>query len=306
MKTKTIRIGSRESKLAVIQSRIVMDLISKYHPEIRTELVTMKTTGDIILDRTLDKVGGKGLFVKELDRALLEGEIDLSVHSLKDMPMEVPEDLPLLAFSRREDPSDVMVFPAGCEKPDLSKPAGSSSMRRNLQLSVLYPGWETKSVRGNVITRLSKLDDGQYGALILAGAGLARLDLSQRIGLRFTPDQMIPAAGQGILAVQGRKGEDYSFLDCINDRKAEIEARAERAFVRFLDGGCSSPVGAFAQTENGQIHIRGLYYEESGLWRTGEIRGPEAQGEELAVKLAEGLREGGMASVQHSGKQGGR
>lgn len=291
MKGRIIRVGSRESRLAVIQSRIVMELIEKNHPEIKTELVTMKTTGDIILDRTLDKIGGKGLFVKELDKALLAGEIDLSVHSLKDMPMEVPEELPLLAFSKRENPADVMVFPKGCHSRDPSKPIGSSSMRRNLQLSALYPGCETKSVRGNVMTRLSKLDGGEYGALVLAYAGLARLELADRIGYCFTPEEMIPAAGQGILAIQGRGGEDYSFLDCINDRNAELEAKAERAFVRYLDGGCSSPIGAFSVVEDGQIHIRGLYYEE-GAWRTGGIRGSADRGEALAVELAKGLSEG--------------
>lgn len=291
MKTRTIRIGSRESKLAVIQSRIVMELIEASYPDIKTELVTMKTTGDIILDKTLDKIGGKGLFVKELDKALQAGEIDLSVHSLKDMPMEVPEELPLLAFSKREHPADVMVFPKGTTQRDESKPIGSSSMRRNLQLASLYPGCETKSVRGNVLTRLEKLDRGEYGALVLARAGLSRLGLSDRIGYSFTPEEMIPAAGQGILAIQGRAGEDYSFLDCVNDKKAEAEAKAERAFVRYLDGGCSSPIGAFAVEENGEIHIRGLYYEEGGAWTTGDVRGPSAKGEELAVSLAERLRE---------------
>lgn len=299
MKARTIRVGSRESRLAVIQSRIIMAQIEENHPEIRTELVTMKTTGDIILDRTLDKIGGKGLFVKELDRALQSGEIDLSVHSLKDMPMETPEELPLLAFSRRESPADVMVFPMGCDGPDLSKPVGSSSMRRNLQLEGIYPGCETKSVRGNVITRLSKLDSGEYGALVLAHAGLIRLELSDRVGRCFTPEEMIPAAGQGILAVQGRKGEDYSFLDCVGDRRAEAEALAERAFVRYLDGGCSSPIGAFAQVVKGRIHIRGLYYEEGGLWRTGEICGAEEEGEALALRLAEGLKKGTMGNEKH-------
>lgn len=293
MKTRTLRIGSRESKLAVVQSQIVMDIIEKAHPEIRTELVTMKTTGDMILDKTLDKIGGKGLFVKELDKALLAGEIDLSVHSLKDMPMEVSEKLPLLAFSKRENPADVMVFPQGAEGPDLTKPIGSSSMRRNLQLTELYPGCETKSIRGNVLTRLSKLDSGEYGALILAGAGLSRLELIHRIGRQFTPEEMIPAAGQGILCVQGRAGEDYDFLACVNDETAELEAKAERAYVRFLDGGCSSPIGAFAEVSHGQIHIRGLYFEEAtGTWRTGEIRGASAEGEVLAVSLAQRLKEG--------------
>ena len=162
MKTKKskIIIGSRESKLAVLQSEMVRDYIKEKNPEMEVEILTMKTTGDIILDRTLDKVGGKGLFVKELDKALMDGRSILSVHSLKDMPMEVPEELPLLAFSRREDPRDVLVLPEGVSELDKSKPLGCSSLRRTLQLKKLYPDMEVKSIRGNLQTRLRKLDEG--------------------------------------------------------------------------------------------------------------------------------------------------
>ena len=173
--SKKVIIGSRESRLAVIQSEMVRDYILSYNKDCEVELLTMKTTGDKILDRTLDKVGGKGLFVKELDKALLEKKSQLSVHSLKDMPMEVPEELPLLAFSRREDPRDVLVLPEGIKELDESKPIGCSSLRRTLQLKELYPNMEFKSVRGNVQTRLKKLDEGQYSALVLAAAGLKRL-----------------------------------------------------------------------------------------------------------------------------------
>ncbi|WP_206460290.1 hydroxymethylbilane synthase [Anaerovorax sp. IOR16] len=292
MERRKIRIGSRESKLAVIQSQMVMDLIHQHHPEIELELVTMKTTGDIILDKTLDKIGGKGLFVKELDKALLEGKIDLSVHSLKDMPMEVPETIPLVGFSKRENPVDALVLPKGVTEVNPSKPIGSSSRRRNLQLAELYPEHETKSVRGNVITRLSKLDNGEFGALILAYAGLERLGLSDRVSRAFSPEEMIPAAGQGILAIQGRAGENYDFLDCVRDENAEFEALAERAFVRYLDGGCSSPIGAFAHVIDSEIKIRGLYYnEESGQYRIGETAGVKEDGEKLAVALAKRLKE---------------
>lgn len=303
MGPRKIRIGSRESKLAVIQSEMVMELIRCAHPEIELELITMKTTGDIILDRTLDKVGGKGLFVKELDQALRDGRIDLAVHSLKDMPMEVPEDLPLLAFSKREDPRDVLVLPkkedgaadkAAADPEELTEqikhsvqPIGSSSSRRNLQLRGLFAGKETASVRGNVLTRLAKLDRGEYSALILASAGLRRLDLEDRISRTFEPAEMIPAAGQGIMAVQGRAGEDYSFLDCVNDKDAEIEALTERAFVRTLDGGCSSPIAAFAVAEKEEIRLIGLYYVEAeDDYRTGEISGSRENGEALGCKLA--------------------
>ena len=158
-------IGSRESRLAVLQSEMVQDFLNKNHPELETEILTMKTTGDKILDRTLDKIGGKGLFVKELDLALLDRRSDISVHSLKDMPMEVPEELPLLAFSKREDPRDVLVLPKGVSELDKNKPLGCSSLRRTLQLASLYPDMEVKSIRGNLQTRLRKLDEGEYSGL---------------------------------------------------------------------------------------------------------------------------------------------
>ena len=287
MKPGTIRIGSRESKLAVIQSELIMDLIRQAHPEIRLELVTMKTTGDMILDRSLDKVGGKGLFVKELDQALRDHRIDIAVHSLKDMPMDTPEDLPLLAFSKREDPRDVLVLPKSAAENHSDKPIGSSSARRNLQLRRLFEAPKTAGVRGNVITRLSKLDRGDYSALVLAYAGLKRLGLEDRISRVFDPADMIPAAGQGIMAVQGRAGENYDYLHCVNDKNAEIEALTERAFVRALDGGCSSPIAAFAQADDEEVRLIGLYYkEDEDDYITGEISGRRQDGEALGRKLA--------------------
>ncbi len=207
MKRDKIVIGSRESKLAVLQSEMVRDYIKEKNPDLEVEILTMKTTGDIILDRTLDKVGGKGLFVKELDKALIDGRSILSVHSLKDMPMEVPEELPLLAFSKREDPRDVLVLPEGASELDKSKPLGCSSLRRTLQLKKLYPDMDVRSIRGNLQTRLRKLDEGQYSALILAAAGLKRLGLESRINRYFTADEIIPAAGQGSLLYREEKGK---------------------------------------------------------------------------------------------------
>lgn len=294
--TKVI-IGSRESKLAVLQSEMVKSYIEQNNEEnsgqkVLVDILTMKTTGDIILDRTLDKVGGKGLFVKELDRALLEGRSNLSVHSLKDMPMEVPEELPLLAFSKREDPRDVLVLPEGVTELNPDKPLGCSSLRRTLQLKKLYPEMEVKSIRGNLQTRLRKLDEGEYSGLILAAAGLKRLGLEKRISRYFTPDEMIPAAGQGILAVQGRKDQEYSYLDGYCDRDAWIAGSAERAYVRYLDGGCSSPVAAFAEVNGEEIFIRGLYYSEATeKWITGQIKGAADDGEKLGISLAKQLKD---------------
>ena len=285
-------IGSRESLLAVIQSETVQTYIKKRFPDLQVEILKMKTTGDKILDRTLDKIGGKGLFVKELDKALLEGRSHLSVHSLKDMPMEVSEELPILAFSKREDPRDVLVLPKGVNELDPDKPLGCSSLRRTLQLKELYPVMEVKSIRGNLQTRLKKLDQGEYSGLILAAAGLIRLGLENRIYRYFTPEEMIPAAGQGILAVQGRKGEDYSFLDGYNDEAAWAEGTAERAFVRELDGGCTSPVAAFARVRDGKLNLMGLYYDpETGGYKKGTIQGDAENARELGITLAGQLRD---------------
>ena len=294
MKRDKIVIGSRESKLAVLQSEMVRDYIKEKNPDLEVEILTMKTTGDIILDRTLDKIGGKGLFVKELDKALIDGRSILSVHSLKDMPMEVPEELPLLAFSKREDPRDVLVLPEGASELDKSKPLGCSSLRRTLQLKKLYPDMDVRSNRGNLQTRLRKLDEGQYSALILAAAGLKRLGLESRINRYFTADEIIPAAGQGILAVQGRKGETYDFLEGYCDKDAWTAGSAERAFVKLLDGGCSSPVAAHAEILGDEIYLRGLYYnEKDGSYVTGTLRGNKADAESLGRELAETLRKKG-------------
>lgn len=294
MENKKIIIGSRESRLAVVQSEMVRAFIQKKLPDTQVELLTMKTTGDKILDRTLDQVGGKGLFVKELDRALLCGRSDLSVHSLKDMPMEVDERLPLLAFSSREDERDALVLPQGVAELDIQKPIGCSSLRRTLQLKKLYPQMEFKSIRGNVQTRLAKLDAGEYSALVLAAAGLKRLGLEERISRYFTPEEVIPAAGQGILAVQGRAGEDYSYLKEYDCREARIAALAERAFVRYLNGGCSSPVAAHGVVTGEKLQLTGLYYRETdGAWWTGSIQGETDQAEQLGEALAKKLMEKG-------------
>ena len=288
-----IKIGSRESALAVIQSRMVMDAIARTVPDAELELVTMKTTGDRILDKTLDQIGGKGLFVKELDQALRDGRADFTVHSLKDMPMEVPEDLPLAAFSRREDPRDVLVLPEGVTELDPAKPIGCSSRRRQLQLKALFPDMDIRPVRGNVQTRLKKLQDGEFSALVLAAAGLKRLGLEGRISRYFAPEEMLPAAGQGILAVQTRQGMDTACLAGIHDPDAACCALAERAFVRALDGGCSSPVAAYAVAEGETLTLTGLYVSpDETVVRKGSLSGPRTAAETLGETLADKLKKG--------------
>lgn len=353
-----IKIGTRESKLAVIQANLVAEYIKSSCTELEPELVPMKTTGDRILNKTLDKIGGKGLFVKELDLALRENRSDISVHSLKDVPMEIPSDLPLLGFSRREDVRDVLVLPkdttnfkevtsgahngkgGNClsvctqvDESDLkcvrsllnpSLPLGCSSARRTIQLKKLFPEMEVKSVRGNVLTRLEKLDRGEYSGLILAAAGLKRLGLEERISCYFSTEELLPAAGQGILAVQGRSGEDYTYLKGFFEEESRLCALAERSFVRSLEGGCSSPIAAFAKlvkeenissdkiantnsnsskgtTENIQVEeaaaplemikLTGLFAEEGSTdYWIDTITGPKEQAELLGQKLAERMK----------------
>ncbi|MGF6375637.1 hydroxymethylbilane synthase [Clostridiales Family XIII bacterium PM5-7] len=281
-----IIVGSRDSKLAVIQSEMVIDAIKSYDNALNVSLLTMKTTGDMILDRTLDKIGGKGLFVKELDKALMDRRADLTVHSLKDMPMEVSEELPLLAFSKREDPRDVLILPEGIETLDMDKPIGCSSLRRKLQLEKLYPQAKFKPIRGNVQTRLKKLDSGEYGAIVLAYAGIKRLGLEERVSRIFEPEEILPAACQGILVVQGRAGYDVPFLSDFEDAEAKLIALAERSFVRTLDGGCSSPVAAYAIIEGEEITITGFYVDEQEQQFKKTVQGNKYDGETLGHQLA--------------------
>ena len=290
MNKRIVRIGSRDSKLAVMQTELIMRAVTNYHPEIQFELVTMKTTGDVILNQTLDKIGGKGLFVKELDIALAEGRIDCCVHSLKDMPMEENPEFPITALPKRGDPRDVLVLPQKQHFEDITNQMGSSSFRRQIQLKKLFPSCHCLPVRGNIITRLKKLDCGEFSSLILAGAGLQRVGLSERISRYFSTDEMIPAAGQGILAVQSRKNEDVSFLSCIHNKESEYAALAERTFVRTLDGGCSSPIASYAQIHGTELKLTGLYAKEH-QWEyvidsvTGNTKDAAQLGEQLAQTM---------------------
>ncbi len=284
---KKIRIGSRDSKLAIIQSELVMAAIREYDPDIKLELITMKTTGDRILDKTLDKVGGKGLFVKELDNALYNNEVDITVHSYKDMPLEDNPELPVVALSKREDPRDVYILPQNGKNGEL---IGSSSLRRQLQLKELFPGCKTAPIRGNVQTRLKKLDRGEFSAIVLAAAGIKRLGLESRISRYFSIDEILPAASQGIIAVQGRAGENFDFLKLFHSEESLCISLAERTFVREMNGGCSTPIAAYATLQGSEIILKGLHCNET----TGESRkecvsgsrqNPVELGYELVKKL---------------------
>lgn len=297
--SRRIRIGSRESALAVAQTRIVMDAIGRSHPELELELVPMKTYGDLNPDLPLEnKEGHKGFFTGALEDALMGGGIDLCVHSLKDMEETLHADLPIAAMVKRGDPRDCLILPAGekfegfalLDRQKPSAPAGCSSIRRRIQLRVLAPSLVLAPVRGNVPTRIAKLEAGQYRLLVLAAAGLERLGILNRAAYLFPVHEMIPAAGQGVLAVQGRRGEDYGFLDAVRDPVTEREALAERAFVHAAGGGCGSPAAAYARLRGGEIHLTALFAAGAGapVFR-GEISGPQEESLKLAETLAREL-----------------
>ena len=293
---RVIRFGSRKSALAVAQTRILMDAVAAAHPELEVELVTMTTTGDVNMkpfSEASDKFGIKGLFTQELEEALKSGEIDVAVHSLKDVPMYANEALPIVAYSARGDARDALVLPENVDEIDENLPLGCSSARRRLQLAKLFPKLRVEPVRGNVNTRLRKLDEGQFSALVLAAAGLQRVGLGERISRYFTTDEMIPAPGQGILACQGRAGESYDYLDAVRCEAAACCARAERGFSAELGGGCTAPVGAYAEIIGGELTLHGFYADEAeGIYREGRACGRPEDAEELARGLARRLREG--------------
>lgn len=293
---RVIRFGSRKSALAVAQTRILMDAVAAAHPDIEAELVTMTTTGDVNMkpfSEASDKFGIKGLFTQELEEALRSGEIDVAVHSLKDVPMYANEELPIVAYSERGDARDALVLPEGACGLDEKLPLGCSSARRRIQLEKLFPNMRVEPVRGNVNTRLRKLDEGQFSALVLAAAGLQRIGLGSRISRFFTTDEMIPAPGQGILACQGRAGESYDYLDAVRCEAAACCARAERGFSAELGGGCTAPVGAYAEIIDGKLTLHGFCAGEAdGIYRDGRACGRPEDAEELARGLARRLREG--------------
>lgn len=287
---KTIRIGSRESVLAVAQTQLILNQMQQCDSSIVTELITMKTEGDRILHRTLEEIGGKGLFVKELDHAMLEGKIDLAVHSLKDLPMDLTPGLTIVAYSARADARDVLVFPASTNDFTGQGVIGSSSARRRMQVQRLFPAATVRPVRGNVLTRLNKLDSGEYSALILAHAGLSRLGLQDRISRVFSPEEMVPAAGQGILAIVGRAGETYDCLAGVEDAASRSCATAERAFVRGLDGGCTEPIGAYGQVHGQELKLLG-FYSDGERSVSGSLVGAVENARQCGEQLAKELRE---------------
>lgn len=285
-----IKVGSRDSKLAIIQSNMVIDSIKNNNKDIDLEIVTMKTTGDIILHCTLDKIGGKGLFVKELDEALLQNKVDITVHSFKDIPMNIDERLPIISVSKREDPRDVLILPNGKNELDLSKPIGCSSLRRKLQVEKLIDGVKVEPIRGNVQTRLQKLDSGKYSGIILAYAGVKRLGLEHRVSKIFEIDEILPAACQGILVVQGTKKFNKELLKSFTDENVSLCSKAERSFVRTLNGGCSAPFCAYATIDKDIMTLIGMYVDKNNNVYKREVKGDKNACVDLGEMLAKNMK----------------
>ena len=290
----TIRIATRKSPLALWQAHFVQSRLQQLYPQLRVELLPMSTKGDKILDSPLAKVGGKGLFVKELEQAILAGDAEIAVHSMKDVPVEFPDGLGLSIICEREDPRDAFVsarFTSLAELPAGSR-VGTSSLRRQCQLRASRPDLQILDLRGNVNSRLAKLDGGEYDAILLAAAGLKRLGLQERITTLLTPEQSLPANGQGAVGIECRLDDDelLTLLAPLEHAPTRQRVLAERAMNRALQGGCQVPIGAYAELEGDQLWLRGLVGSPDGrqILRA-ECRGaasaPEALGQALADQL---------------------
>lgn len=293
MKRK-LRIGTRASQLALTQSEWVREQILTLLPGVEVELVRISTKGDRILDVPLAKVGGKGLFVKEIEEALLSEEIDLAVHSMKDVPTVLPDGLHIGIVPQREEARDAFVSARFGSLADLPEQAvaGTSSLRRKAQLLALRPDLQIRDLRGNVGTRLSRLDNGDFDAIILAGAGLRRLHLHARIGALLPPEQMLPAIGQGALGIELRKSDTELLeqLQALHHRETALTVAAERAYLARLEGGCQVPIGAHAALADNQLSLTGLIASVDGQTLLKEsFSAPAADAERLGRELAEEL-----------------
>lgn len=297
-----VRIATRKSALALWQAEYVKAQLEHFHPDLVVELVPMTTKGDIILDTPLAKVGGKGLFVKELEVAMLEDRADIAVHSMKDVPVEFPDGLGLEVICPREDPRDAFVSNTYKNLDELPQGAvvGTSSLRRQCQLKELRPDLEIKDLRGNVNTRLKKLDEGQYDAIILAAAGLLRLEMPERISDYIEPEVMLPANGQGAVGIECRVDDQrikglLAPLECGQTRSRVL---AERAMNKELEGGCQVPIGSYATLSDQTLFLRGLVgaIDGSKILRA-EVSGPAADGIELGQQLAKQLLADGADAI---------
>ncbi len=297
-----LRIATRRSKLALWQAEHVRDLLRRRHPGLEVELVTFTTRGDKILDAPLARVGGKGLFVKELEEALLDGRADLAVHSMKDVPVELPGGLEIGTILPREDPRDALVLPGGGGLDDLPEGArvGTSSLRRRCQLARLRPDLEILDLRGNVDTRLRRLDEGAFDAIVLAAAGLRRLGLEARISQALPPEQLMPAIAQGAIGIEHRIDDTATrdLLAPLGDPDTACRVGAERALNATLQGGCQVPIAGHAELGHGVIVLRGLVGRPDGSEMVqGVISGRPEDAEELGRVLGEDLLGRGAAEI---------
>lgn len=293
-KKNTLKIGTRGSKLALAQSSMIGDIIKNERADTEVELVIIKTKGDKIIDSPLSKVGGKGLFVKEIEEALLETRVDIAVHSIKDVPAELPDGLSIPFFPEREDPSDAFLSVKYKKLEDIPEGSrvGTGSLRRSSQLLNKRPDIKIIPIRGNVDTRIKKLESGEVDAILLAAAGLNRLGLSSEIKQLLPPLDFIPAVGQGALGLEVRTDdvECNRLIEFLNHSETAMAVRAERAFLNKLEGGCQVPIGAYAFIERNTIVIHGMISELDGsiIIRDsliGACEEPEQAGETLATRL---------------------
>lgn len=302
MQNKVLKIATRKSPLALWQANHVRDRLLAEHEGLQVELVTMLTQGDKILDTPLAKIGGKGLFIKELEQGMLNGEADIAVHSMKDVPMDLPDGFALPVICEREVPLDAFVSHQYGSIDDLPDGAcvGTSSLRRASQILAKRPDLKIESLRGNVQTRLSKLDNGDFDAIILASAGLLRLELEDRIRSRIPAETILPAVGQGAVGIETREGDEetISLLSCLNDKETHIRVSAERAFNHRLEGGCQVPIAGYALLENDELWLRGLVASPDGKEVVaGDISGMAADAQSLGKALAEDLLSRGADKI---------
>lgn len=300
--SREIRIATRKSALALWQAEYVKARLEASHPGLKVSLVPMVSRGDKLLDAPLAKIGGKGLFVKELETALLENEADIAVHSMKDVPMEFPEGLGLYCICEREDPRDAFVSNR-FDSLDALPPGsvvGTSSLRRQAQLLARRPDLKIQFLRGNVNTRLAKLDAGEYDAIILAAAGLIRLGFGERIRSSIGVDESLPAGGRGAVGIECRTGDSevHALLACLNHAPTATRVVAERALNKRLNGGCQVPIACYAVLEGEQLWLRGLVGQPDGtLLLRAEGRAPAAEAEALGVQVAEELLDQGAEQI---------
>ncbi len=302
---RTIRIGSRKSQLALVQTHWVRDELQKQFPDLTFEVQTMDTQGDKVLDVSLSKIGDKGLFTQELEDGMVQGDIDFAVQSLKDLPTRLPEGLILGCVTEREDPADALVVHAQHQDKQIhtlpqGAVIGTSSLRRLAQLRHHYPHFTFKDIRGNLNTRLRKLDDGEYDAIILAVAGLQRLGMGNRVHQILPPEVSLHAVGQGALGIECRQGdgEILALLKTLEHLPTTYRCLAERAFLRELEGGCQVPIGVNTTIDDDTLTLKGIVASLDGQTLiTNQVQGPVSEAEPLGTQLAQQLRAEGAQAI---------